>query len=190
MNKSMVWFAGMLFAFSSAVAMADHGNPMARGMSMSPGHDGDEDGDFLSFGSMVGVDGSFVGSDSIRGVVGAALPWAVGRARGSLSANGHLRINVRGLVLPNDPAVPANLRGTNPDATFRGLVSCLTEQSGGGGVTTVNVATGQFPASPTGNSEINGTVALPAQCIAPIVFVMSGTQDVWFAVAGKETTTP
>jgi hypothetical protein len=139
---------------------------------------------------MIGVGGSFVGSDAIRGVMGGALPWMVDKARGSLSASGRLWINMRGLVFTNDPSVPANQRGINDEATFRGLVSCLSEKSGGGGIVTVNVMTDPFPATPAGNSEINGSVTLPAQCIAPIVFVTSGSGDKWFAVIGSETTGP
>lgn len=217
MKKSLMLVTAMLFALSSTVARADHGGRGGggggvssgdngqehRNVSTSPGNDdpaghdnaqpaeneNQDDRNFLVFGSMVGVDGSFVGSDVIRGVVGDELPWKVGMARGSLGADGRLRINVRGLVFTNDPSVPPEKRGINDEPTFRGLVSCLSEQSGGGTMT-VNVMTAPFPATPAGNSEINGSVALPAQCIAPIVFVMSGSEDKWFAVIGRETTTP
>jgi hypothetical protein len=213
MKKSLILVTGMLFALSSVVARADHGDrgggsssgnsgkgnqsvPASPGNNdpaehaNAPENDDQGDQDFLAFGSMVGVDGSFVGSDAIRGVVGAGLPWMVGRARGSLSASGHLRINVRGLVLTNDPSVPVNQRGINSEATFRGLVSCLSEMSGGGGMVTVNVMTDPFPATPAGNSQINGSVTLPAQCLAPIVFVTNGAGDKWFAVIGSVTTGP
>lgn len=221
MRKSLMLTTAMLFALSSAVAMADHGgrggggassgdngqehrsvstspgnddpaghdNPAGNGNAQAPETQNQDDRNFLVFGSMIGVDGSFVGSDTIRGVLGDELPWTVGKARGALGADGRLRINVRGLVFTNDPSVPPDKRGTNDEATFRGLVSCLSEQSGGGTMT-VNVMTAAFPATPEGNSEINGSVALPAQCIAPIVFVMSGSEDKWFAVVGSETTTP
>jgi hypothetical protein len=215
MKKSLMLATGVLFALSSVVARADHGdrgnargssgsNGQQQSVSTSPGNDeqaehagpqapeddNQDDANFLVFGSMVGVDGSFVGSDAVRGVMGAGLPWMVDKARGSLSAGGHLRINVRGLVFTNDPSVPANQRGINTEAMFRGLVSCLSEQSGGGGIVTVNVMTDPFPATPAGDSEINGTVALPAQCIAPIVFVTNGAGDSWFAVIGSEITGP
>jgi len=216
MKKSSMLVAGMLFALSSVVARADHGDrggtaaPSGdrgqghQSVSTSPGNDdpaghdnaqgpdneSQDDRNVLVFGSMLGVDGAFVGSDAIRGVPGDELPWMVGKARGSLGADGRLRINVRGLVFTNDPSVPANQRGINDEATLRGLVSCLSEQSGGGGVATVNLMTAPFPATPAGDSEINGSVKLPAQCIAPIVFVMSGSENKWFAVIGSETTTP
>ena len=212
MKKSTMLITAVLFAFSSFVARADHGD-RGSGRSSTSGNErghqnvattpvnddanehangqvadneDQDDRNILVFGSMVGVDGAFVGSDAIRGVAGDELPWTVGMARGSLSASGHLRINVRGLVFTNDPSVPADKQGINDEATFRGLVSCLSEQSGGGGIMTVNVTTDPFPATPTGNSEINGNVSLPAQCIAPIVFVMSGSEDKWFAVIGSD----
>jgi hypothetical protein len=216
MKKSLMLVTGMLFALSSVVARADHGDRGGggassrdsgqghQGVSTSPGNndpaehgnpqapedENQDDRDFLVFGSMIGVGGSFVGSDAIRGVMGDALPWMVDKARGSLSASGRLRINVSGLVFTNDPSVPANQRGVNDEATFRGLVSCLSEKSGGGGIVTVNVMTDPFPATPAGNSEINGSVTLPAQCIAPIVFVMNGAGDKWLAVIGSEATGP
>lgn len=147
-----------------------------------------EDGSFLIFGSMVGVDGSFLASTAIRGLAGDALPRTIAMGRGSLGADGHLRINVRGLVLANDTSVPAASRGTNDSATFRGLVSCLSEKSGGGTMT-ANVMTAPFHASATGNAEINGSVTLPAQCLAPIVFVTNAAGDKWLAVVGTEKST-
>ena len=190
MKKSLILFCAMLFATASIVARADHGDrggddassggaPPSQNSSTSPGNDDqgehgnpeapqdaaqDERG-VVVLGGMVGVDGSFVGSDAIRGLPGAGLPWTVGSARASLRADGRLRIKVRGLVLANDPAVPAAQQGTNPLPMFRGLVSCLSEQSGGG-IVTANVMTDAFPATPGGDSDVDGPVALPAQCLA------------------------
>src|SRR5438552_3719264 len=80
----------------------------------------------MQFTSMVGVDGSFVGHNPIRGVIGDELPWEVGRVRGSLTTDGHLQLSVRGVVFANDPSVPPNLRGINDALQFRALVSCLS----------------------------------------------------------------
>lgn len=197
MKKLLKLVTAVLFACCAFVARAgddpargpssgsddgnEHVNPLERG-------DHEDERAFLVFGNMIGVDGSFLGSDAIRGVMGDALPRTVGMARGLLGADGKLRINVRGLVLAKDPSVPVDKQGTNDTSTFRGLVSCLSEKSGGG-IMTVNVMTDPFPASLHGNAEINGSVKLPAQCLAPIVFVMSGTADKWFAVVGTEVTT-
>lgn len=162
----------------------EHANPQA------PEDEAQDDRSVLAFGSMVAVDGAFVGNDAIRGFPGAGLPWTLARARGTLRADGRLRIKVRGLVLANDPAVPPAQVGTNPSATFRGLVSCLSEQSGGTGTMTTNVATDPFPATAAGDSDIDGSVTLPAQCIAPIVFVTNADGSAWFAVTGTQTTGP
>lgn len=138
----------------------------------------------IGFGTMYGVDGPFIDSTFIRGVLGDELPWVVGSARGSLTSDGHLRMTVRGIVFANDPSVPPELRGINDEAQFRGLVSCLTEN--GKKIGTVNITTVGFPATRSGDSNIDTFVTLPGQCVAPIIFVMSGSEDKWFAVTGAE----
>ncbi len=50
------------------------------------------------------------------------------------------------------------------------------------------VVTGAFPATATGDSKIEDTVALPSPCVAPIVFVGPGTGAVrWFSATGMAT---
>ena len=94
-------------------------------------------------------------------------------------------MRVRGLVLANDPSVPAALRGTNPFPNFRALVSC--QSIGAGNTATItNISTGDFKADSAGDSTINAQVSLPQPCIAPIVFVTGPTgTDAWFAVTGS-----
>ena len=98
--------------------------------------------------------------------------------------DGHLRISVRGLVFANDDSVPPELRGINDETEFRGLVSCLVEN--GKKIGTVNITTAGFPATRSGDSDIDTFVTLPGQCVAPIIFVMSGSEDKWFSVTGGE----
>ncbi len=142
-------------------------------------------GTILSFTTMAGVDGAFVKNNPIRGVKGDDLPWDIASATGSLTTDGHLQITVRGLVFSNDPSVPPNLRGTNDETDFRALVSCLSSgKKGKGHVVTVNITTPGFPATPTGDSDIDTVVTLPEQCVAPIVFILSGSEDRWFAATG------
>jgi hypothetical protein len=138
----------------------------------------------LAFRTMYGVDGPFVGANPIRDVIGDELPWEIAKSRGRLDSNGHLMILVRGLVFKDDPSVPPELRGTNDETEFRGLVSCLTEE--GDKVVTKNVATEGFPATPDGNSLIRAEIELPNPCVAPIVMVLAGSEDKWFAVTGFE----
>jgi hypothetical protein len=129
----------------------------------------------LEFKTMVGVDGPFRGAtNAIRGINGAGAPWRIDGVNGELTTDGMLEIDVDGLVLVST--------GLNPSAFFRGAVSCLTSTDTT--VSTVNLVTEQFPATPTGDSKIEANVSLPSPCVAPIVFVMNAAGTSWFAVTG------
>jgi hypothetical protein len=136
----------------------------------------------LQFQTMVGVAGPFVGATNpIRGINGGGLPWQIDEASGKLSSSGKLEVTVQGLVLLDAAPVPDALRGTNPIANFRAIVSCTTTI--GGAPATANVATDPFPATATGDSEIEAQVNLPTPCLAPIIFV-GPSPTTWFAVTG------
>lgn len=137
----------------------------------------------LSFETMYGVDGAFVKNDIIRGVEGDSLPWEIRSAKGYLTTGGHLKITIRGLVFPDIPSVPANLRGINDEEKFRAIVSCLTDDKA---IRTVNIKTKGFPATRSGNAVIDTHVKLPKSCAAPIIFIISGSEVDWFAVTGAE----
>jgi hypothetical protein len=140
-------------------------------------------GTILRFDVMTPVTGPYVGTaNPIRMVPGGGLPWMINEGTGRLSRDGRLEVRVHGLVLADNSAVPANLRGTNPVPDFEAIVSCQTIT--GGMATVTNVSTGQFPASPRGNADIRARVKLPKPCIAPIVFVASPT-GAWFAATGS-----
>ena len=141
----------------------------------------------VSFETMYGVDEGFVDNKAIRGVLGDELPWAVGSAVGSLTVGGHLTASVRGIVFTNDEEVPPELRGINDEPTFRALVSCLLSEKKGKKISTVNVTTAPFAATRSGNADIDAWIKLPADCVAPIIFIISGTEEHWFAVTGAET---
>ena len=132
---------------------------------------------------MVGVSGAFMAPSDIRGVVGDDLPWISRSIKGSLLADGRLTIKVKGLVFPDSPSVPPELRGINDEPTFQAVVSCLTD-NGQGGLATVNLTTATFPATATGNANIATSVDLPDLCMAPIVFVVGGGSGKWFAMSG------
>jgi hypothetical protein len=136
----------------------------------------------LKFDSMVGVPAGLTGAQSqlpLRGINGGGIPWTIGEAEGELRANGHLEVQVQGLVL----AAGANA-GSNPSATFRVLVSCITSAGA-----VQNILTDPFPATTGpasaggGNAVIEADVTLPQPCIAPIIFVTSATGS-WFASTG------
>jgi len=139
-----------------------------------------------TFDAMYGVDGPFVGDGfPIRGIPGDELPWAVRDARGRLDTDGHLTIKVRGLVFKDAPEVPVELRGKNDETEFRAAVSCWTEE--GDHVATVNTISRGFPATVSGDASIRTTLNLPNPCVAPIIMVLAGSEDKWFAAAGFES---
>lgn len=164
---------------SAALALPALGMPAA---ALAKGHDGggdDDDATILEFKRMAPVTGPFVGAaNPIRGVPGGGIPWKIAEGRGELSDDGHLEVSVRGLVLAAGPNA-----GINPITSFRAIVSCLSIDAMGN-PTTVNQMTGTFPASATGDAEIEARVSLPHPCIAPIVFVTSPT-GAWFAATGS-----
>jgi hypothetical protein len=142
----------------------------------------------LAFRTMYGVDGPFI-NRKVRGVLGDELPWQVGSAEGLLESNGHLRIKVRGLVFPNRPEVPPEKRGINDEDKFRALVSCLVEHGTDGGKRRIaidNIVTEGFKATRTGDADIDAMVRLPAECAGPVIFILSGSEDKWFAITGTE----
>src|SRR5687767_206233 len=133
----------------------------------------------LEFDTMVGVPAGLTGAQSqapLRGINGGGIPWAIGSGSGELTASGKLEINVQGLVLATT--------GSNPSATFRGLVSCVKSDG-----SFQNILTDPFPATTGlasaggGNAKIEADLSLPSPCIAPIIFVTSAGGS-WFAATG------
>jgi hypothetical protein len=128
----------------------------------------------LKYDTMAPVTGPYVGSaNPIRGVNGGGKAWQLDSAMGLLERDGHLVVHVRGLVLVST--------GSNPIADFKAIVSCQTITDGSATVT--NVASAAFPASSSGDADLETQVALPSPCIAPIVFVTS-PGGAWFAATG------
>lgn len=142
----------------------------------------DDGGKILEFDTMAGVVRPFTGgTNRIRDIAGGGIPWVLTSAKGELRTDGRIEVRVRGLVLAEGARA-----GTNPVAEFKAIVSCLTvgqDATGALVVATVNRSTGTFPASITGDSDIEDTVSLPSPCIAPIVFVTSPTGS-WFSATG------
>jgi hypothetical protein len=136
----------------------------------------------MRFGSAFGNTAPFIGAaGAIGGVNAAGLPWMIQGIFGDVSADGTLNLSVQGLVLANDPSVPAALRGVNPVPAFTAVVSCLTASAGQ--IATVDTATPSFTADRAGNAFFNGTLSLPQPCVAPIVFV-GPSATAYFAVTG------
>ena len=99
-------------------------------------------------------------------VVGGGAPWVIDEGHARLFADGRLQVEISGLVLASN--------GTNPVSTAHAIVTC----DGAPAATTANVAF-----SPSGDAEVDATVALPSPCLAPAVFFTTGT-DRWLAVTG------
>ena len=131
----------------------------------------------LKFERMAPVVAPFTGATNpIRGLTGGGVPWSIDTGTGYLRADGRLHVEVQGLIIP--------ARGNNPISAFRGVVNCLTPDSPTNGV---NLVTDPFPATTTGDSTIDATLALPETCVAPIVFVTNGAGSppgAWFATTG------
>ena len=140
----------------------------------------------LQFNTMYGVDGPFVGDrHPVRGFPGDELPWVIKSAEGKLEENGHLKLQVKGLVFADDPSVSPDLQGINDESQFRVVVSCLTEE-GEDNVIERFVVTPGFPATHSGDASVNTVIALPNPCVAPVLLVLAGSEDKWFAVNGFE----
>jgi len=139
----------------------------------------------LVFHSMYGVDGPFVGNAfPQRGIPGDELPGTVATANGWLDADGHLTVQVKGVVFTDDKEVPPALRGTNDEPTFRVAISCITEKNEQ--IVRRNVITAPFPATSTGDARVVTTVELPNPCVEPTAFILAGSEFKWFAVVGFE----
>jgi hypothetical protein len=134
----------------------------------------------LSFDTMVGVDGIFLGAaNPVRDVPGGGQPWVFNAVTGSLKGDGTVTVFVKGLIIPS--------LGFNPAAFFRVIVSCITLNPAGVPETR-NIIT---PADPTvmlgdprnGDAFFNTVVDLPNPCLAPVIFITSPTGS-WFTVTG------
>lgn len=138
---------------------------------------GSDDSQVLEFKTMAPVVAPFTGATNpVRGINGGGVPWQIASAQGELRSDGRLEIKVEGLVIV--------ATGVNPVAAFRGVVNCLTPASP---TTGVNLVTDPVPANSAGNAKIEAQLALPASCVAPIVFVTNGTgaaPGAWFATTG------
>jgi hypothetical protein len=139
----------------------------------------------VKFDKMTPANGPYASAaNPVRGIPRGGLPWVLTAGTGSLSRDGHLFVQVRGLVLASQDAVPAGLQGTNPFPAFRAIVSCQTVGAGDT-ATIANISTGDFRADASGDVQIDARVILPQPCIAPIVFI-TGPSGVgtWLAVSG------
>jgi hypothetical protein len=131
------------------IALADHG-----------GNDNNNKANGSFESSIVGS----VPATTIGGVMSGGAPWTVARGDASISGNGKLEVEVRGLLLTT--GAPPNLVGTvGPVQMVAASLVC----GGSGGV--VAASTDGVPLSTTGNAEIETNISVPATCMAPVVLV-------------------
>ena len=176
-------------ALAAAGLAVGLGTPLTAWAADNGGDEGEHsDRTILKFSSLAGIHEPFLGEKALsqfRGVHGGGAPWVLSEGRGELDSDGHLKVRARGLVL--DPAfvLAKNGGGTNPVPKFMAIVSGFSTDP----LNPVNLATGLFDASTSGDSDIEADLTLPHPFFAPIVFVTSlplGGFPRWFAVTGMQ----
>ena len=107
---------------------------------------------------------SQVGDPAVHGVAAGGAPWVLKRGRVQLAADGTIKIQLRGLVIPiAHGTFPANT--ALPVTTVNASLYCAPDSSGAA------ATTASAPISPDGNARITDTLTLPATCLAPTVLV-------------------
>jgi hypothetical protein len=98
----------------------------------------------------------------VAGVNSGGAPWVVRQGRVSITANGMIHLEVRGLLLgPGNPKAGT----TGPVTAIAASLVC----GGGGG--TIEASTGAVPLNSLGNAEIRQAITLPPSCLGPVVLV-------------------
>lgn len=115
---------------------------------------------------------------TIHTVAAGGLPWRLDRGSVRLKADGSMRVEIKGLVIPiAHGAFPA---GTAlPVNTVSASLYCAPDSSAA-----VATATA-VPISASGDATIRDTITLPATCLAPIVLVHpNGSATAYIAATG------
>jgi hypothetical protein len=101
---------------------------------------------------------------AIHTVAAGGLPWMLDRGSVRLKADGSIRVEITGLVIPT-------AHGTFPPGTALPVTTvsaslyCAPDSSAAVATTTT------VPISASGDATIADTIAVPATCLAPIVLV-------------------
>ncbi len=113
---------------------------------------------------------------TIGGVAPGGLPWVLQAGHVTLTQGGRLEASVEGLLF--GPGAPPNLVGTRgPITQVFASVVCANGP--------VVISTGAVPFSTDGDAHINQQVALPAQCVGPVVLIRASFgSDPWLAASG------
>src|SRR5215469_13680173 len=112
---------------------------------------------------------------TIGGIAPGGFPWVLTEGHATLTQSGRLEASVEGLLF--GPGAPPPLPGTTgPLPPVFASVACAN-----GPV----ISTSAVTFSPDGNAHINQQVALPAQCVGPIVLIRASFDGgPWIAASG------
>jgi hypothetical protein len=112
---------------------------------------------------------------TIGAIAPGALPWVLDTGHATLTKRGRLEASVEGLLF--GPGAPANLVGTTgPIKQVFASVVCAN-----GPV----ISTSAVTFSKAGDAHIHQHVALPAQCVGPIVLIRASLgSGPWIAASG------
>ncbi len=115
------------------------------------------------------LQGSQLSDPPLFGLTRGGAPWVIAGGTARLRANGDLRVEVEGLVIPTT--------GTNPVPRLSATVTC-------NGVALAPTAT--VPFSTAGDAVVQATVTLPHRCLAPAVLLNpNGNPAVYIAATGR-----
>jgi hypothetical protein len=114
---------------------------------------------------------SVIGStpgQAVGGLLSAGAPWVVRSGDASVSSDGSMKVELKGLLLGT--GAPANLIGTTgPVSMVAATLVC--GGSGGTAIPVPDLSITPSVLSAAGNAEIRQAVTLPATCFAPSVLV-------------------
>jgi len=117
------------------------------------------------------VDPSVPTDPALHGVEAGSAPWVLERGVIRLASNGHLKVDVKGLIIPG-------LGTPGPVTSIDASIFCGNE-------TTPAATTGTFPLSGEGDGLIKATVSLPASCQTPAVLINPlGISSIYIASSG------
>ncbi len=100
------------------------------------------------------IQGSLLSDPPLFGFVRGGAPWVISEGTARLRANGDLRVEVEGLIIPTT--------GVNPVPRLSATVVCNG---------TALPPTASVPFSTTGDATIDTRVTLPERCLAPAVLL-------------------
>jgi hypothetical protein len=164
---------------TGTVAASSHGGDRATA-GRDDGHNGQGDDDNGQGRPLLSamLAPSMPTDPAIHGVAAGGLPWVLDRGRVRLKADGSIRVEIKGLVIPiAHGTFPA---GTAlPVATVSASLYCAPDSAAAAATTTT------VPISASGNATIVDTIALPPTCLAPIVLIHpNGGATAYIAASG------